>query len=55
MATSVRSLLTDESRRRELGRLGREMQRRDLEWERLIDRYDDFYAVLADQRRASRG
>ncbi len=46
MTAAVRTLLNDGSRREVLGRAGREMQRRALEWEHLIDRYEAFYAQL---------
>jgi len=55
MAEAVRDLLGDPARRHELGERGREMQRHDLEWERLIDRYEAFYTALVGSKQPPHG
>lgn len=49
MAQAVRSLLADEGRRQALGRAGQDMQRRALEWDRVVDRYEALYTQLIRQ------
>lgn len=55
MADALRALLTDEERRRTLGKTGKDIQKRTQEWEGIVDQYERFYLSLAAQRGARTG
>jgi glycosyltransferase involved in cell wall biosynthesis len=55
MAQAVRDLLADDARRRALGRAGREYQRRVLDWEALVDRYEALFRSLVARRQERAG
>ncbi|MDR7521397.1 MAG: glycosyltransferase family 4 protein [Armatimonadota bacterium] len=52
MAAAVADLLGDDARRRALGGAGRAHQRRALEWETIVGRYEALYTSLVARRRA---
>jgi glycosyltransferase involved in cell wall biosynthesis len=55
MAKVVRQLLADTGRRCALGRDGQMYQRRMLDWEALVDRYEALFLSLVTQRRVQNG
>ncbi|MDR7556002.1 MAG: glycosyltransferase family 4 protein [Armatimonadota bacterium] len=55
MARILRDLLEDHDRRRRLGEEGRQAHRHMFEWERIIDRYEEFYSRVWATARSSRG
>jgi glycosyltransferase involved in cell wall biosynthesis len=55
MAQAVRDLLADDARRLALGRAGQEYQRRVLDWEALVDRYEALFHSLVARRQGRAG
>jgi glycosyltransferase involved in cell wall biosynthesis len=55
MAGAVRELLADDGRRRALGQAGQIYQRRMLDWEVLVDRYEALFQSLVARRQARMG
>lgn len=55
MVQAVRDLLSDDARRRALGHAGREYQRRMLDWEAIVDRYETLFHSLVARRQRGPG
>ncbi len=51
MAATVSAMLQDDRKRRSLGESGKEFQRRFLEWDVILDRYERLYTSLVDRKK----